>query len=652
MSKVTKGARTSLIWLAAILVALYALLAVGVLTGKTSWTPGLALDLAGGRQIILTPVLDEGATQEIDESDLDQAVSVIRQRVDASGVAEAEIATQGNNIVVSLPGNPSQSTVDLVAQAAQLQFRPVLLVGDPSPTTTDETVTEPGASPTPSPSASPSASASAAATPEPTPSASEVAHVVGEADAEPSASPSPVLLDAGVPEATATPEPAASDVPAETPEDNSSFAWLTPQVMADYEALDCLAPENYGGRSMGDPDAGYVACSSSDLAKLAMGPVEITGDDLETASSGPEMSQTGSFTGGYEVRLQFNSEGAAKFSEVTSRLVDLEEPRSQFAIVLDGVVISHPVVQSRITNGEASISGSFTQEQAEQLANQLKFGALPLSLEVQSNQQISSTLGEDQLEKGLIAGAIGLILVALYSLVQYRALGFVTIASLLIAGGLTFAIISLLSWGLGYRLSLAGIAGLIVAIGITADSFIVYFERIRDELREGRSLKSAVDHAWKRARRTILISDAVSLLAAVTLYVLAVGGVRGFAFTLGLTTVIDVVVVMLFTHPVMVLLARTRFFGEGHKWSGLDPRQLGREAIYKGRGRVRTGAPARSGAATGGDDGLTLAERKAAQRRAAAGAPSATDVSAVNEAAEPEGADAVDAPANETKGGA
>ncbi|WP_084103621.1 protein translocase subunit SecD [Demequina sp. NBRC 110056] len=647
MSKVTKGARRSLIWLAAILVAIYGLLAVGVLTGNASWTPGLALDLAGGRQIILTPVLDEGATQEIDQSDLDQAVSVIRQRVDASGVAEAEITTQGNNIVVALPGTPDDATVDLVAQAAQLQFRPVLLVGDPSPTTTDdETVTESDETPVAEPSAS------ASATPEPTPSASEVANLITDAEPEPSASPSAVLLDAAVPEASPSPSAETTDEAAAEPEDASSFAWLTEDVMADYAALDCLDVENYGGRTMGDPDAGYVACSSADFAKLAMGPVEVTGDDLETASSGPEMSQTGSFTGGYEVRLQFNSEGAAKFADVTTRLVGLEDPRNQFAIVLDGVVISHPVVQSRITNGEASISGNFTQEQAEQLANQLKFGALPLSLEVQSNQQISSTLGADQLEKGLIAGLIGLVLVALYSLVQYRALGFVTIASLIIAGATTFGVISLLSWGLGYRLSLAGIAGLIVAIGITADSFIVYFERIRDELREGRSLKSAVDHAWTRARRTILISDAVSLLAAVTLYILAVGGVRGFAFTLGLTTVIDVIVVMLFTHPVMVLLARTKFFGEGHKWSGLDPRQLGRDTMYKGRGRVRTGAAAPK-------DGLTLAERRAAERKAAEGGavaadevgePTAAEVAAVNDAAEVSEADADDAPANDRKG--
>src|SRR5690606_32536030 len=205
----------------------------------------------------------------------------------------------------------------------------------------------------------------------------------------------------------------------------------------------------------------------------------------------------------------------------------------------------------------ASITGNFTQLSAEQLANQFKFGALPLTLEVQSEQQIAATKGADELQTALIAGLIGLLLVVVYSLIQYRALGFVTVGSLVIAGVLTILTFSLLSWGMGLRLSLAGIAGMIIAIGITADSFIVYFERIKDEIRDGRSLISAVDHGWSRARRTILVSDAVSFLAAVVLYILAVGNVRGFAFTLGLTTLVDLLVVLIFTHPIMVLLART-----------------------------------------------------------------------------------------------
>lgn len=606
MSTVTKSARKSLIWLGAILVAVYGLLAAGVATNNTSWAPGLALDLAGGRQIILSPVLEEGAEQEVDQADLLQAVEIIRQRINATGVAESEITVQGSNIVVSLPGTPSEDTVDLVAQAAQLQFRPVLVVGDPRP------VTSPDVSPEPQASAEPGAS------PEPEVTTSPEANSAPSVDAaEPADDQATAAPESAEPEAV-EPEAVEPELPDAATEDPSSFAWLTPELLEEFEALDCFDPNNLAGRTMGDPDTGHVACAQFGTEKLAMGPVEVEGGDLVTASSGPAMNQAGSMTGGFEVRLQFNSEGTAKFAETTTRLVNLESPRDQFAVVLDGVVITHPSVNVRITNGEASITGNFTQEEAEQLASQLKFGALPLSLEVQSNQQISATLGADQLEKGLIAGGIGLVLVMIWSLLQYRALGIVVITSLAIVGATTYGAISLLSWGLDYRLSLAGVAGLIIAIGITADSFVVYFERVKDELRDGRSIQSAVDFGWRRARRTILASDAVQLIAAITLYALAVGGVRGFAFTLGLTTVLDLVVTFMFTHPLLVLLARTNFFGQGHKWSGLDPRQLGRKSVYQGRGRVTVPSTERS------NDGLTLAERKAAERKAQADAVNAS----------------------------
>ncbi len=345
-----------------------------------------------------------------------------------------------------------------------------------------------------------------------------------------------------------------------------------------------------------------MACDLTGAFKYILGPVEMDGSDIATATSGPELNEFGQPRGGFATSMTFTSEGGRTFDQIANRLFDLEGDRNRFAMVLDGAVISAPSVLTRNFGGQAQITGSFTPQEAENLANQLQFGALPLSLELQTNEQVSASLGTESLRGGIIAGIIGLILVFVYSLMQYRVLGFVTIMSLLIAGSTTFALISLLSWGMGYRLSLAGVAGLIVAIGITTDSFIVYFERIRDELRDGRSLASAIDHAWRRARRTILASDVISLLAAVTLYMLAVGGVRGFAFTLGLVTFVDVLVVFLFTHPVMVLLSKTKFFGDGHKLSGLDPRQLGREAMYKGRGRVKVGA-----AST-----MTLAERKAA----------------------------------------
>ncbi|WP_228373230.1 protein translocase subunit SecD [Demequina silvatica] len=595
MARVKNEARRALTWLGAIIVVLYGTLALGVVFGNASWTPNLALDLAGGREIVLSPAFAEGSEETIDQADLDQAVDIIRRRIDASGVAEAEISTQGQNIVVALPGNPSEETVDLVRQSAQLQFRPVLVSGSPLPTTTTD------ASATPEPSASASADETAepaeSATPEPSASAS----------AEPSAS------------ASASAE---AEAPAEGT-DPSSLEWITADVQERYDALDCTDPANLSGVTPGDPTQADVACDQDGLAKYIMGPVEMDGTDVATATSGPEYNSAGTLTGRFEVRLELTNEGGDKFAETTGRIKELESPRDQFAMVLDGVVISAPAVSQTITGGEASITGSFTQESAEQLANQLKFGALPMTLEVQSEQQISATLGADQLQKGLIAGAIGLLLVVIYSLIQYRALGLVTVGSLVIAGAITYVLIALLSWLIGYRLSLAGVAGLIVAIGVTADSFIVYFERVRDELREGRTLQAAINHGWRRARRTILASDAINVLAAVVLYLLAVGGVRGFAFTLGLTTLVDVLVVMLFTHPILMLLGKRPFFSHGHKWSGLDPRQLGRDTMYKGRGRIVTGQP-------------TLAERKAAAAGIGVAAAPATATSDADDA-RPEG---------------
>ncbi|WP_062386954.1 protein translocase subunit SecD [Demequina iriomotensis] len=598
MARVKNEARRALTWLGAIVVGLYGLLAVGVVTGGAAWTPNLALDLAGGREIVLTPVLAEGSDDTIDQADLDQAVDIIRRRIDGSGVAEAEISTQGQNIVVALPGNPSEETVALVTQSAQLQFRPVLYVGTPAPVTTDEASAEP--------SASASASAEATAEPSAEPSASETAEAAEDSSTETSAEPSASASASAEPSADASASADATAEPAEGT-DASSLDWITEDVQAKYDALDCTKAENLSGVTPGDPAKADVVCDETGVAKYIVGPVEMDGTDVATATSGPEYNSQGSLTGRYEVRLDLTNEGGDTFADITGRIKDLESPRDQFAMVLDGVVISAPAVSTTITGGQASITGSFTQESAAQLANQLKFGALPMTLEVQSEQQISATLGADQLQKGLIAGLIGLVLVVIYSLIQYRALGLVTVGSLILAGGITYVLIALLSWTIGYRLSLAGVAGLIVAIGVTADSFIVYFERVRDELREGRSLQAAIDHGWRRARRTILASDAINILAAVVLYILAVGGVRGFAFTLGLTTLVDILVVFMFTHPVLMLLGKMRFFSSGHPWSGLDPRQLGRDTMYKGRGRiVRTDQP-------------TLAERKAAAAAAATG---------------------------------
>jgi preprotein translocase subunit SecD len=238
-------------------------------------------------------------------------------------------------------------------------------------------------------------------------------------------------------------------------------------------------------------------------------------------------------------------------------------------------VVSHPEVNGPITGGKAEISGSFTQEEAQNLSNMLSYGALPLTFKESSVTTVDAALGGEQLQAGLIAGAIGLALVVLYLLVYYRGLSFIAIASLLVSAALTYVIMSLLGPAIGFALNLPAVCGAIVAIGITADSFIVYFERVRDEIREGRTLRPAVERAWPRARRTILVSDFVSFLAAAVLFVVTVGKVQGFAFTLGLTTLLDVVVVFFFTKPLLTLLARRKFFASGHRWSGLDPKSLG-----------------------------------------------------------------------------
>ncbi|KAE8762571.1 protein translocase subunit SecD, partial [Georgenia thermotolerans] len=557
-----------LIFLAVLIIALIGSLVAGVQLTKgkedaASLAPKLALDLEGGTQLILTPKATDNS--QITQKDVEQAIEVIRQRVDASGVTEAEITSQGGqNIVVSLPGQPSEETLNLVRQSAVLRFRPVLAAGGPG--TIDPAAVaaaEKGEQPPAQPTAKPSADEVKAA-------ATKVADANGDGK--------------------------LSDTPATEPANSSDPAWITEQVNYDFYTLDCTDPANRTGGSTDDPAKPMVSCSQDGSQKFILGPAALEGTAVKSATAGIGQNSQGMSTGQWVVSLQLNGEGTKTFAEFSQRLLTLQEPRNQFAVVLDGLVVSNAKMNDPILDGRAQISGNFTQATANQLANQLNFGSLPLNFEVQSEDQISATLGSEQLARGVLAGIIGVILVVLYMLWQYHGLGVVSIASLVAAGILNYGVIALLSWTIGYRLSLPGVVGLIVAVGITADSFIVYFERIRDEVREGRVLSAAVERGWDRARRTILASDAVNFLAAVVLYFLAVGGVQGFAFTLGLTTLIDLVVVMLFTHPVMQLLVRTKFFGEGHRFSGLEPKSLGATSMtYRGRGRFAP-APARAAA--------------------------------------------------------
>ncbi len=465
-------------------------------------TPKLGLDLRGGTQVTLVPRVIEGAEGEVTDAQIDQAVEIIRQRVNGLGVSEAEVAKQGSGanatIVVSVPGATQSDVVELVGRTALLNFRPVLQI--------------------------------AAATP----------------------------IEGAAPTEQAPPiQPEGTEV--------------TPELTEAFAGLDCTQDANRQGGSPDEADKPLVTCDASGAAKYLLSPAVVEGTNIREADA--VLTQDG--LSEWVVLIQFDSAGTASFAEATTDLVDNPEPTNQFAIVLDGVVQSAPRVISPITDGRPQITGQFTQETAQNLSQILRYGALPLAFETADVQTVSPTLGDDQLQAGLIAGAIGLLLVALYSLLYYRGLGVVVILSLAVAAAMTYGLLVFLGEGIGYTLTLAGIAGVIVAIGITADSFVVLFERIRDQVREGQSLRVATETGWARARRTIVLADIVSLMAATILYVLAVGNVRGFAFTLGLTTLVDLVVVFLFTKPVLTLLARTKFFGEGRPLSGMSDRSLG-----------------------------------------------------------------------------
>lgn len=532
------------------------------LSTAQKYQPRLGLDLEGGTSVILTPRVAPGATGEITQDNLDQAVSIIRNRVDSFGVAESEVATAGNNIVISIPGKQDRSILDTVRQTAELRFRQVLLSGAGVPIPTSTPTPSPSGSetgtPSPSDSGSPSPAASEATQQRSVPKALRAASTPSSSGS-PTASPSP----------TATPEPSAPVGPGQ----------VTPELQQRFAELDCADPEavrqSLREPGLDDPDVSVVTCDEEGAEKFILGPAEVLGTDVSGASAGLQTNSQGISTGGWVVQLDFTGDGKKKFGDITRRLFAEQGDLNRFAIVLDGLVVSAPTTNAVITNGQAEISGNFTQAEATDLANVLKFGALPLTFDPGEVQEISATLGGDQLRAGVTAGVIGLLLVIVYSLLYYRGLGLVTIASLAVAAVITYGMVVLLGWQLGFRLSLAGIAGLIVAIGITADSFVVFFERIRDEVRDGKPLRVAVESGWARARRTILAADFVSFLAALVLYLLSVGGVRGFAFTLGLTTLIDILVVFLFTHPLVRILAATRFFGQGHRFSGLDPERLG-----------------------------------------------------------------------------
>jgi preprotein translocase subunit SecD len=500
----------------------------------SSFKVGLGLDLSSGSTVTLKAITARPG-QQVSQSAMAQSRSIMLSRVNGAGFTGATVQPQGSNIItVSVPGQDASKVVKLVGATALLRFRQVLLVAPNTTTTTSsskstKTVTR----------------------------LSTTANGQGDAAA------------------------------------------LTPAVRALFDKLNC-ATDWQQRVYHGDPNlwdntrSQIVTCfrSGGTWFKYALGRAVVTGDEVTSASPGLNPNNPSQ----WQVNLSFNSAGARAFGTLTTDMFQKYQgsqtnPLNQFAIVLDGKPVSIPFVQQAIPTGSGEITG-VTQSEADYLAQVLKYGALKLSFQKESVESISPQLGATQLHAGLIAAAIGLFLVVVYSFIYYRGLGIVSVSSLAISALLTYLSVVLLSRYASFTLSLAGIAGLIVAIGITADSFVVFFERLRDEVREGKSLRPAVERGWKRARRTILVSDTVSFLAAALLWYFAIGDVKGFAFTLGLTTLIDVVVVFTFTKPMVTLLARTSFFGGGHKLSGLDPERLGARAPWRGsRVPVRSTTP-------------------------------------------------------------
>jgi preprotein translocase subunit SecD len=514
----------------AALVALIVIMLVGILGGDLGspghwhkdFKVGLGLDLSSGTQVTMKATTPTGGVPS--GAEMNQAISIILARVNGTGNSGAQVQTEGNqDLNVSVPGKTTQQTENLVSTTALLMFRQVLLWQQYSTT-------------------SPSASSSA--------SASSTAH--GDSS----------LVN------------------------KSTLALFNKLVCKPGDSTNWKKPVGYTTAAAYDNPAGQtVACDPTTGDKYALAVAPIQGKEVSSATLSTTNNE-------WEVDLTLNSAGSAAFDKLTAHLATTYYPGyqsgneddyalDQDAIVLDGNVVTSPYIAQTIPGGNATISGDFTQATATNLQNVLKYGSLPLTFKILSVDSVSAQLGRAQLDGGLIAAAIGLGLVVIYSFLYYRGLGLVSVSSLIIAGGLAMLSVVLLSKYQSFTLELSGIAGLIVAIGITADSFVVFFERLRDEVREGKQLRPAVEAGWKRARRTILVSDTVSFIAALLLYYFSIGEVKGFAYTLGLTTLIDIVVVFSFTKPMVTLLARTRFYGNGAPLSGLDPARLGARAPWR-----------------------------------------------------------------------
>ncbi|MQA06399.1 MAG: protein translocase subunit SecD [Streptosporangiales bacterium] len=537
------------------------------------YLPQLGLDLAGGTTVTLTAVTESGNPPQ--EEQMNQAVNIIRQRVNGLGIAEAQVTAQGDSIIVQVPGHSQREVVEQVGQTAKLYFRQVLF--------SDAAAPQPSNTPTSSPSASPSAEEGQSGRPSIEPSESSSGRAMGKALQN---------EGPGQAQAGAAPSTLPTNMPTSLPtggtQQQPDLSGIKKSTLMEFQKLDCTDKKNRsgGGGEIEKANEQVVVCDRDGTRKYILGPAKVLGTSVDEAEA---ISDPQDF-GQWKVTLDFDGKGTKQFAALTTEASQQQGDRNLIAIELDRTVISAPgITNGAITGGTAEITGDFKQKEAQDLANVLRYGALPLEFRQSSIESVSPTLGRELLTGGLLAGLIGLGVVAIYVFFYYRGLGVVSILSLAGSALLTFGVVTLMSEFIGYRLTLAGVGGLIVAIGITADSFIVYFERLRDEVREGKTLRQAVERSWGRARRTILTADTVTFLAAVILYIVSVDQVRGFAFTLGLTTFVDILVVFLFTKPLMSLLVRTRFFGGGHRFSGLSASSLGVPESVKARTRrVRT----------------------------------------------------------------
>lgn len=531
-------------------------------TGDHKPKPKLGIDLQGGTRVALTARTDTG--ERPSKESLNQARSIIETRVNKIGVGGAEVVLDGNQIIITVPGEGGEQAKSL-GQTGKLRFRPVLqevAAEQPPPQETSQPPTSPTSPPTSGSTQPPASTQPSAPQGRPAPAA--------QPTSQPPSSPAPTQ-PSGAPSAT-------SSQPAPPPDDGSVDPEVAAQIrqakelrqnpllapsadgtvqpdpaaqQAALAALDCSpnAKDPLAGND--DPKLPLATCDQDGIARYILGPSIIEGTEISDANANLDPQGVG-----YVVNLDFKSTGSKVWGDFTTANVG-----KQAAFVLDTEVVSAPRINEAIVGGSTTISGGeggFSQKESTDLANVLKYGSLPLSFESSEAETVSASLGLASLRAGLIAGGIGLALVFLYCLVYYRMLGILTILSLVCSGAIVIAMLVLLGRAIGFTLDLAGVAGFIVAIGITADSFVVFFERLKDEVREGRTFRSAVPRAWIRARRTILSADGVILLAAAVLYLIAAGQVKGFAFTIGMSTVLDLVVVFLVTHPLVALASMSK----------------------------------------------------------------------------------------------